>query len=545
MANAADYLLLDTTQLITTYKLRTRSIDARRFVATNIAPNYVLSVNITPTISGVNVTPSAFRLRPNEVATVTVEYDTAILETLPPGTLEGALNMTVSAEAIVIPQPPVSPAPPPLPDAPRQIISRIQLIPTAITLTTVGETTQFTPILYVDDVAVPATFRWNLTNDLANAFSISDDGIVKSLINGINVANVEAIVVTPAQYEGTTGIATVASNVAVVSPQGGPTIPITGNLRVVIGGMTGGVGANVSISGINQSITETTTFSQIPAGVYTVTPNVVNIGGLNYNPTGGGTVYVAPGRLTEVTINYTRQSPPDQNSIQIVKLIGRGGDLRQGQFVNTNEQITVIARTYRNGAVANIGDVQFTATNTREGVQSVQANASGEYSANFTVLEPGVVTITAFNQLGGSVTGQIGAFPQSVYTIRLSAPSSLIAGQCTPVTAVVLKDGVETNIPVQIDIGGIGARIGVDPCRAPEPTTFTEVVIPQPVLIPEPTATGTSAATGRTVGMDFTRPIVDRATTTSRTLNEAELRTGGNSGNIGGVVFVDQGELAI
>lgn len=201
MANAADYLLLDTTQLITTYKLRTRSIDARRFV-TNIAPNYVLSVNIIPTISGVNVTPSAFRLRPNEVATVTVEYDTAILETLPPGTLEGALNMTVSAEAVVVPQPPVSPAPPPLPNAPRQIISRIQMTPAAITLNTVGETTQFTPILYVDDVAVPATFRFNLTNDLANAFSISNAGVVKSLINGVNVANVEAIVVTPLPIRG-------------------------------------------------------------------------------------------------------------------------------------------------------------------------------------------------------------------------------------------------------------------------------------------------------------------------------------------------------
>lgn len=135
---------------------------------------------------------------------------------------------------------------------------------------------------------------------------------------------------------------------AVVSPQGGPPTPITGNLRVVVGGMTGGVRANVSISGINQSIAETTTFSGIPAGAYTVTPNVVNIGGINYNPTGGGAVYVAPGRLTEVTINYTRQSPPDKNSIQIIKLIGRGGDLQQGQFVNTNEQITVVARTYRN-----------------------------------------------------------------------------------------------------------------------------------------------------------------------------------------------------
>jgi hypothetical protein len=87
MANAADYLLLDTAQLLTTYKLRTRSIEARKFVATNIAPNYILSVNIVPTIDGVVVTPSAFTLQPDEVVTVTVEYDSSVLETLPPGTL--------------------------------------------------------------------------------------------------------------------------------------------------------------------------------------------------------------------------------------------------------------------------------------------------------------------------------------------------------------------------------------------------------------------------------------------------------------------------
>ena len=111
MANAADYLRLDTTQLLNTYKLRTRNITPSSFVATNIAPNYRLSVTIIPTLDSVLVTPSAFTLEPNTSITVTVAYNTAELELLSAGTLIGALDMSVSAIATIIPETPAAPAP--------------------------------------------------------------------------------------------------------------------------------------------------------------------------------------------------------------------------------------------------------------------------------------------------------------------------------------------------------------------------------------------------------------------------------------------------
>jgi hypothetical protein len=470
MANAADYLLLDTAQLLTTYKLRTRSIEARKFVATNIAPNYILSVNIVPTIDGVVVTPSAFTLQPDEVVTITVEYDSSVLETLPPGTLEGALNMSVSAVPVVVPQIPTPPALPPLPEAPRQIISRIEITPTNFTLSEVGETKQFNAVLYVDDVATPATFNWALQNDLNGAFSIEQNtGIVKALSTGINKAIVEATIVTPSIYVGTTGLSIVTTNVPIIVPTGGEPIPTTGNLRVVVNAARG-IGGNVNISGINQSITKTTTFNNIPAGTYTVTPNVVTSGNENYNPTGGGQIYVGPGQSVEVAVDYTLQSPPDINSIQILSISNTAGNLlTQGSTVNVGDRIKVTATTYKNGNVTNIGDVQFTANNTQEGVQTVQAQADGIYTAQFIVTEPGIINVSAFNTAAGSVTGQLNAIRTSIYTIRLSAPTTLITGQCSPVTAIVLQDGMETNIPVELNIVGMNGRISSDPCGVAQP----------------------------------------------------------------------------
>lgn len=475
MANAADYLLLDTTQLLTTYKLRTRSVEARRFVARNIAPNYVLSVNITPTISGITLTPSAFSLQPNETATVTVEYDTAELEVLPPGTLSGALTMAVSAVPIVIPEIPSLPSAPSLPEAPRQVVSRIQITPTNFTLSEVGETTQFNAVLYVDDVPTPATFRWSLENNRADAFVIDENtGIVKALTSGITKTTVKATLLTPTKYLGTEGLAIAAANIPVIIPVGGEPVPTTGNLTVVVNGMSRNIGANITISGINQSITETTTFNNIPAGNYTVTPNVVTVGGVNYNPTGGGEIVVAAGQNTEIAIQYTKQLPPDVNTIQIVDLLdARGNLLKQGESVNVGTRITVVAKTYRNGLSANIGDVQFTVNNTQEGVQTVQAVSGGEYRATFTVTEPGVLNVTAYNQLGGSVTGQINSRRVSQYSIKINAPGQLILGQYAPVTAVVLQDGVETNIPVELEIaGGIGTISSQRPEElTPQPTS--------------------------------------------------------------------------
>jgi hypothetical protein len=540
MANAADYLQLNTTQLLNTYKLRTRSIDVRTFVATNIASNYVLNSTVTSNNAAITLTPTSFILQPNESITVTVEYDTTQLETLSAGTLEGALNFSVAATPVVIPLIPTPPASPPLPESPIQILSRIQITPTNFTLSEVGETTQFSAILYVGDTPTPATFAWSLENDRADAFKLdATSGLVKSLKTGTNKATVKARLLTPTQYVGTEGLAIVAANVPIIVPVGGDPVPTTGNLRVVVNGMSRNIGANVTISGLNQSITDTTTFNNIPAGNYTITPNVVTVGGVNYNPTGGGEIYVAPGQNAEITVQYTKQSPPDVNSIQIVELYDTNGNiLQQGTNVNVGDRITVIANTYRNGKRTNIGDVQFTMNNTQEGVQTVQGKSSGVYRSTFTITEPGAINVTAYNQLGGSVTGQINANRLSTYTIRINAPGTLIVGQCSPVTAVVLQDGVETNIPVQIDLSGGLGRISDDPCGVPQPLPTART---QPILVadsqPSPpifVAAAEAAQTGTAVG----GAIVD----TGAFGTSGGVSTGGEFDQI---AFIDQGQNAI
>lgn len=472
MANAADYLRLDTTQLLATYKLRTRSINARSFVATNTASNYRLSVTITSTISSVLITPAVFTLEPNASVTVTVEYDTAELELLSAGTLEGALNMSVSAAPIVIPEIPTAPVQPALPDAPRQIISRIQITPSNFTFSEVGETNQYSAILYVDDVATPATFEWSLENDRAEAFKIdTNTGVVKALKNSVNKATVFARVVTPTQYSNTRGIANVATNIPIIVEAGAQQPVITtGNLTVVVNSVLGLPSANVTISGINQTITRTTTFNNIPAGTYTITPNVVTVGNVNYNPSGGGEIYVGPATSNQISVSYTRQDPPNNYSIQILRLLDeRGNQITAERTLRTGKRFTVVAQTYQNGQPAGLGAIRFIANGTTEGVQEVQANTSGEATAVFTVSEPGTITVSAINNTAGSVTGNISSIRTANYSIRIISPTTLLAGQCTPVTAVVVRDGIETNIPVELELGGTAGRISFDPCGVTQP----------------------------------------------------------------------------
>ena len=295
--------------------------------------------------------------------------------------------------------------------------------------------------------------------------------------------------------------------------------------------MTRNIGASVTISGINQSITQTTTFNNIPAGNYTITPNVVTAGGVNYNPVGGGEIYVAPGQNAEVTIQYTKQLPPDVNSIQIVTVSDSAGNVLQpGQRVKTGERIVVVANTYRNGIVANIGDVQFTANNTQEGVQTIQSRSDGTYKVLFTVTQPGEINITAFNQSAGSVTGQLSATRATEYSIRLVAPSTLILGQSSPLTAVVLQDGVETNIPVEIEIASGKGTISSK--RPAELRTQRPVTPPQeqPTFVAATEAAQTGTATGGT--------IVD----TSAAGTSGGVSTGGEFDQI---AFINQGQNAI
>lgn len=500
MANAADYLLLDTTQLVNNYKLRTRSILANTFIAKNIAPTYTLTVNITTNLSSVTVTPSAFILRPDEVVTVTVEYDTTELEILPAGALDGALNIAVSADPIVVPQLPTAPPPPPLPSAPKEIISRIEITPSNFTLSEIGETKQYSAVLYVDDVIISnATFSWKLDDNLAEAFTISDAGVVRALKPAINKALVVATCTSPVKYAGTTGLANTAANIPIIINTNVTAAPpeTTGNLTVIIRGTPSSIGGNVSVSGISQTITKTTTFNNIQAGTYTITPNVVSVGNENYNPRGGGQIYVGPGEFREIAVDYELQPIPDNNTIGITQIIGPNGQLSDGSSLFVGDRFTVITQTYRNGLPADLGITQINATNTTQGVQMADRGTTpGKTSAVFTVSEPGTITISALGAGGKSVTGTLQAINKANYTIKILRPKTILQNQCTAVTAVVLKDGIETNIPVSIEVTNNMGLVSDTPCE------IQQVVRPQPVLQPQPQITFTGGGGGTTSIVD-------------------------------------------
>jgi hypothetical protein len=97
--------------------LRTRAISGATFTATNVASNYTLTVNISSTLDGSSVSPNNITLRPNESKQITVNFQTAPLETLPVGVLNSSLNFVVTATPVIIPVAP-PPPPPPLPPQP-------------------------------------------------------------------------------------------------------------------------------------------------------------------------------------------------------------------------------------------------------------------------------------------------------------------------------------------------------------------------------------------------------------------------------------------
>lgn len=505
MANAADYLVFDTTQVVNTYKLRTRSVSSRTVVARNIAPNYRLSVSLNTNIDAITVSPVSFTLEPNSSITITMEYDTTLLEAYPAGTIAGFLDATVSAAPIVIPEIPSSPAPTPLPEAPRQIISRVQVLPSNYTLTELNSINQFSAILYVDDIAVPATFAWSIQDDLGNAFvADQSNGSVKVVKTALNKATVAARVVSPAEYAETTGLALVAGNVPIIVKQGGPPIPTTGNLRIVIEGLRDREAGEVFISGIDQTILKTTTLSNIPAGAYTITPKIVSYGGINYNPSGGGQVYLNAGTDQEITIAYSRQEPPNTYSIQITEVVdGKGNKITPNSTLRTGRKLVVTAQTYNNGFPANLGTIRFNVNNTVEGVQEIQPSAKGEASAKFTISEPGTITVSVINDKAGSSSNILNSIRATNYSIRISAPPSLISGQCGAVTAVVLQDGVETTIPVELTISTDGqstaAILDVNPCSV-NPPEVTQTVTVEELIGGGGSGGGTPQLTFRNTG---------------------------------------------
>lgn len=482
MANAADYLIITKdsqplTQVVSQYKLRTRATSVITFVATNIAPNYTLSTVVEPNLDGVVVSPNNFTLLPNESTTLNISFDTAILETLSAGALGGALNFTVTATPVIIPQVPQAPAPSSLPPSPKQIVSRIEIIPSEFTFSILGETKQLQAILYVDDIPVTnnVSFGWELLENLGDGFKISPSGVVTSLRTGIFSGVVSAKLTSPSQYVGTVGLSRVSANIPVIVTTNPltPPQPTTGTISVQIAGLPNNIPANVTVTGTDTPLTQTTTLANLSPGNYVITPTVINVGGQNYIPTGGGAVNVQAGESTQIGVTYTLETPVDDTSIQILEILGPKGKLLQNSRAFVGDTITVVAQTYKAGAETTIGPVTFNVSGTSAGTQTITpTNSIGKVKATFNLTNTGTSNISV-SANGKVATGNINIVDRGRYTIRINAPQQVYAGQCTTVTATVFDGNTPLNdIPVEITVQSLGI-VSDTPCSTQVINTTT------------------------------------------------------------------------
>jgi hypothetical protein len=488
MANAADYLRLDTTQLVNSYKLRTFTTNGRSFVATNITSDYKLSVSIVPTVSYVSVTPSSFTLEPNASITVTVTYNVLELDLFSAGTLTGELTMTVSAESVVVPEIPQAPPPPPVPPAPRQIVSRVQIIPSTYTFSEVNEIRQFAAQLFVDDTLIPnATFAWSLENDSADAFTITNENVKLAQSKNNATANVRAQVVSPGEYSQTTGLSTITANIPTVIDDS----PTTGNLivNIVQASPTMQISPNVTVFGPSirgESITSTKEFVGITPGNYIVSAEVVtSTGGIKYIPNGGETLYVGAGERKEITITYFEEEKEPEYSIEIIS-ITPSTSLQEG------DTFTVTAQTKNEGTGVSLGNITFTATNTTVNEISQQTTTTGIASATFTA-NSGIITITASNTSAGSTSRTLIAEKIEITSPTISVsitdivnssgrsllnPSTplLMVGDTFTVVAQALVDGfVDTTRSIRFETNTNIADITVSPVGGTVRQTFTVI----------------------------------------------------------------------
>lgn len=460
MATAADYLQLSQTQVTSGYKLRTRVVDQVILVATNVAPNYRLSVQVDSQLDGVFIDPQSFNLAPNESIEIQITFSTQILETYPAGTLTDLINFTVSAEAIIVPEIPTPPPAPELPPAPRQITAKVEVYPNSYTFTEYNETKDFTAKLFIDDVVInDARFSWEFIENLADAFT-QRNGSAKATKRGLNRGTLQARVIYPANLpNNTVGLAAVATNIPLLATE-----PNTGTLNIKIRGLPNNVTGRVQVSGLTSVISQDTVLEGIPVGTYTIVPEAISVNRSKFNPTGGGQIYLGPNGRQEIIITYTEQPIPDENSIVILAVMDAGDNsLPPSSLINTGDRFAVSVQTYRNGEKANLGEVRVTATNTREGSVIATQFENGYAVARFTVDQAGDINIMAMNERTGSTPiGKLISTGISRYSIKLKTAKVALTGQCIPVNAVLLDNGVETNIPVEIYANGAVVQPG--PC---------------------------------------------------------------------------------
>lgn len=460
MATAADYLQLSQTQVTSGYKLRTRVADQVILVATNVAPNYRLSVQVDSQLDGVVIDPQSFNLGPNESIQIGVTFSTQILETYPAGTLTDLINFTVSAQAIIVPDIPTPPPFPELPPAPKQITAKVEVYPNSYTFTEYNEVKDFAAKLFIDGVVIDdARFNWEFLENLADAFT-QTNGSIKATKRGLNRGTLQAKVVYPPNLPADTiGLSAVATNIPLLAAESN-----TGTLSIKIRGLPNNTTGRVQISGLTSIISQDTVLEAIPVGTYTIIPEVISVNRSKFNPSGGGQIYLSPNTQQEIIITYTEQPIPDENSIVIVAVMDAGqNNLAPSSLINTGDRFAVSVQTYKNGEKANLGEVRVTATNTREGSVIATQFENGYSVAKFTVDQAGDISIMAMNEKTGSTPiGKLVSSGISRYSIKLITSKVALTGQCVAVNAVLLDNGVMTNIPVEIYANGAVVQPG--PC---------------------------------------------------------------------------------
>lgn len=123
MTTAADYLTFDVQQIVTDYKLRTRSVPSQEVTVTNTTDVFIITVLIEDTFAASNISPNQLILGPRESKTFRITYDVGVMETLPVGSIPATISVTATAEPIEVP-PPAPPPPPPPPIPPPPVVVR-------------------------------------------------------------------------------------------------------------------------------------------------------------------------------------------------------------------------------------------------------------------------------------------------------------------------------------------------------------------------------------------------------------------------------------
>lgn len=464
MATAADYLILSTKQIVTDYKLRTRSVKTETFMATNSSTDQILTVTTTDSPTGITVVPSQVILEPKQSATFTITYDTNYLETLGAGNTTNMVNLLVTAKAIVT-LPPLQPT------------TEIRITPAISNLSADAKTQKYTATLYVNGQSTAAIFNWAVDN---SAFSIDNTGLVtlNAAAEGNYSTTVTARVSSPSTYLNTQP-ATATANGSIVK-----ITSTTTDVAVTISPVNPAYSTALSaekrtqqyyaILKVNNTIVQGAEFD------WSVDNNTAfsidNTGTVTFNKSDAGTYQTTiraiprlyPNTVGTTSVTGTIASVGGGQTAQVVITPS------SNSFTSSGQQRTYTATLYVNGSPSaadftwNISGTGFSlVADNNTATATLIATNSGQYTGNITanvatrpnILNPSTVVTPG----SATATGTIAASAK-LYFIKFVDTPGIAYGTPFTISAMTYENGIpDTPVNVgNIDIS-MSPAIGVTP----------------------------------------------------------------------------------